>query len=104
MKRRASWTPARSVKRSYKTQNRCGWPPILMAGSHLRDCSRPDSEAAMDRSACIAKAAACREKAQADPVHRDHWIEQTIDWLERAMQETGRVSMTDQTEGGRLVR
>jgi hypothetical protein len=55
------------------------------------------------RSACIAKASACREKAQSEPDRRDYWIDESIKWLELAMQPTGRVSMSYEATDGSLV-
>lgn len=49
----------------------------------------------MDRkTACLAQADACRARAQADPANSDHWIEESIKWLERAIDPTGGLSMT----------
>lgn len=49
----------------------------------------------MDRKAtCLAQADACREKAQADPANSDHWIEEAIKWLERAIAPAGALAMT----------
>jgi hypothetical protein len=37
----------------------------------------------MDRkTACIAQASVCREKAQTEPDHQEHWIDEAIKWLE----------------------
>jgi hypothetical protein len=38
------------------------------------------------REECLVQASMCREKAQADPVRNDYWIDQAIVWLQRAMQ------------------
>jgi hypothetical protein len=46
------------------------------------------------REACLAQAAACRARAETDPANRDRWINEAIDWLERAAQSPGRVAMT----------
>ncbi|MCA1454052.1 hypothetical protein I6F35_12600 [Bradyrhizobium sp. BRP22] len=52
----------------------------------------------MDRkAACLAQADACRARAQADPANSDHWIEESIKWLERAIDPTGGLSMTFET-------
>jgi hypothetical protein len=45
------------------------------------------------KEACLAQAAACRAKAQADPANRGRWIDAAIDWLERAVQFPGRVEI-----------
>jgi hypothetical protein len=53
----------------------------------------------MDRkAACLAQADACRARAQADPTNSDYWIEQSIKWLERAIDPTGGLSMTFETK------
>jgi hypothetical protein len=36
------------------------------------------------RSECIARAASCVDRMRKDPAHREHWINETIKWLERA--------------------
>jgi hypothetical protein len=48
------------------------------------------------REACLAQAAACRARAETDPVNvnRDRWINEATDWLERAAQSPGRVAVT----------
>jgi hypothetical protein len=38
------------------------------------------------RDECIAQASICRKKALADPAHYDHWIDQAVVWLQRALQ------------------
>jgi hypothetical protein len=37
------------------------------------------------KAACLAEAAACRIKAEADPANRDYWVDEAIKWLERAV-------------------
>lgn len=46
------------------------------------------------REACLAQAAACRARAESDPAIGDRWINEAIDWLERAAQSRGRVAFT----------
>ena len=36
------------------------------------------------REECLVQASICREKAQADPVRYDYWIDEAIVWLQRA--------------------
>jgi hypothetical protein len=49
----------------------------------------------MDRKhACLARAAACRERAEADPQNHDHWMEEAIRWLDIAQGSTGPVAVT----------
>lgn len=50
------------------------------------------------RTACLAQADACRAMAQADPANSDHWIEESIKWLERAIDPPGGLSMTFETK------
>ncbi|MBR0722760.1 hypothetical protein [Bradyrhizobium manausense] len=39
----------------------------------------------MDRkAACLLQAAACRERAAADPLNHDYWVDEAIKWLELA--------------------
>ena len=59
---------------------------------------------AMDRkAACIAQASACRAKAEADPANRDHWIDESIKWLERAIDTKGGLAITFEAEDRRLT-
>ncbi|MCK1384689.1 hypothetical protein IVB31_10480 [Bradyrhizobium sp. 21] len=44
------------------------------------------------RTACLHQADAFREKAIADPEQHDKWIDESIKWLERAM-EAGRCAV-----------
>jgi hypothetical protein len=56
----------------------------------------------MDRkTACLAQASACREKAEADSPNRDYWINEATKWLERAATSTGGVAITYETKDGR---
>lgn len=49
----------------------------------------------MDRKhACLARAAACRERAEADAQDRDYWMEEAIRWLDVAQGPTGPVAVT----------
>ena len=51
----------------------------------------PDREHHVDRrTACLHQANAFREKAIADPEHHDQWIDEAINWLERAMEASRR--------------
>jgi hypothetical protein len=38
------------------------------------------------RDECIAQASICRQKAKADAVRHDYWIDQAVVWLQRAIQ------------------
>jgi hypothetical protein len=59
----------------------------------------------MDRkAACLAQADAYRAMAQADPANGDRWIEQSIKWLERAIDPTGGLSMTFETKDEQQLR
>jgi hypothetical protein len=58
----------------------------------------------MDRKqACLAQAAACREKAESDPANRDHWIDEAIRWLERAAAPINGVAVSYETREGRPI-
>jgi hypothetical protein len=58
----------------------------------------------MDRkAACIAQASVCREKARTDPEHQEYWIDETIRWLERAVERSGAVAISYEVKDGRLV-
>jgi hypothetical protein len=49
----------------------------------------------MDRkNACLAQAAVCRQKAEADPANGDFWINEAIRWLELAINPIGRVAIS----------
>jgi hypothetical protein len=55
----------------------------------------PDRESGVDRrTACLHQADAFREKAIADPEHHDQWIDEAINWLERAMEAGCRAVVT----------
>jgi hypothetical protein len=55
----------------------------------------PDKENRVDRrTACLHQADAFREKAIADPEHHDQWIDEAINWLERAMEAGCRAVVT----------
>ncbi|MBR0756095.1 hypothetical protein JQ604_28305 [Bradyrhizobium jicamae] len=49
------------------------------------------------RTACLAQASACREQAEADPANRDYWVDQSIQWLERAAESCGHVAVSYET-------
>ena len=49
----------------------------------------------MDRKkACLARAAACRERAEADAQNHDYWMEEATRWLDVAQGSTGPVAVT----------
>ena len=55
----------------------------------------PDGENRVDRrTACLNQANAFREKAIADPERHDQWIDEAVEWLERAMEAGRRVAVT----------
>jgi hypothetical protein len=59
----------------------------------------------MDRkAACLAQASACRAKAEADPANRDHWVDESIKWLERAVETKGSFAITFEAKDGELIR
>jgi hypothetical protein len=58
----------------------------------------------MDRkTACIAQASVCREKAQTEPERQEHWIDESIKWLERAIEQSGDGGVSYEVIDGRLV-
>jgi hypothetical protein len=58
----------------------------------------------MDRkTACIAQASVCRAKAQTEPDHQEHWIDEAIKWLERAIEQSGDGAVSYEVIDGRLV-
>ena len=61
-------------------------PRFKPAVFKVRDVSR--------REACLAQAAVCREKAEADAVNQDFWISEAIRWLELAINPIGRVAIS----------
>jgi hypothetical protein len=58
----------------------------------------------MDRkAACIAQASACREKARTEPERQEYWIDESIRWLERAIERSGDSAVTCEMKDGRLI-
>ena len=55
------------------------------------------------RTACLQQADAFREKALADPEHHDQWIDEAIQWLERAMEASRRAAVTVDADNGSHV-
>ena len=61
----------------------------------------------MDRkSACLAQAAMCRDRAETDPSHHDYWVDRAIRWLEQARAlrtptEDDAVRSSDSEQGNR---
>jgi|EndMetStandDraft_5_1072996.scaffolds.fasta_scaffold45921_2 hypothetical protein len=54
----------------------------------------------MDRKkACLARAAACRERAEADAQNHDYWMQEAIRWLDIAQGSTGPVAVTFEAGG-----
>jgi len=51
----------------------------------------------------LVQAAICREKAQADPAHYDHWIDEAIVWLQRAVVSGQKSAVTHEIQGGRMI-
>ncbi len=55
----------------------------------------------MDRkAACLAQATACRAKAEADPANRDYWVDESIKWLERAVERPARLGGSFEVDDG----
>jgi hypothetical protein len=58
----------------------------------------------MDRkAACLAQASVCREKARTDPERQEYWIDETIRWLEHAVERSGDIADSYEVKDGRLV-
>jgi hypothetical protein len=55
------------------------------------------------REECLAQASMCREKARADPVRNDYWIDQAIVWLQRAMQSSRANAVPYEIHDGRMI-
>jgi hypothetical protein len=55
------------------------------------------------QTACVAQASVCREKAQTEPQRQEYWIDESISWLERAIEQSGDVSVSYEVIDGRLV-
>jgi hypothetical protein len=55
------------------------------------------------RDECLVQASFCREKAQADPVRYDHWIDQAVVWLQRAIQARRGEAVTYDIREGRMI-
>jgi hypothetical protein len=45
----------------------------------------------------------CREKARTDPERQEYWIDESIRWLERAIERSGDVAVSYEVKDGRLV-
>ena len=45
----------------------------------------------------------CREKAQTEPERQEYWIDESIKWLERAVEQSGDVAASYEVIDGRLV-
>jgi hypothetical protein len=54
------------------------------------------------REECLVQAPMC-EKAQADPMRYDYWIDQAIVWLQRAMQSSLGNAVTYEIHDGRMI-
>jgi hypothetical protein len=58
----------------------------------------------MDRkTACIVQASVCREKALTEPERQEHWIDESIMWLERAIERSDDDTVSYEVIDGRLV-
>jgi hypothetical protein len=52
------------------------------------------------REECLVQASMCRDKARADPVRNDYWIDQAIVWHQRAMQSRRANPVTHEIHDG----
>ena len=72
-----------------------------MTGSHPRPPkARGESWTVVQ---CVKQASICLEKAQADPELYDHWIDESVIWLQRAIEAGGGVAITFEERDGRMV-
>jgi hypothetical protein len=55
------------------------------------------------RQRCLVQAAICREKAQADPAQYDHWIDEAIVWLQRAVYTGQKSAVTYEVQDERMI-
>lgn len=56
----------------------------------------------MDRKrACLARAAACRERAEADAQNHDYWMKEAIRWFDVAQEPSGPAIVTFEAGGSR---
>jgi hypothetical protein len=55
------------------------------------------------REECLVQASMCREKAEADPVRNDYWIDRAIVWHQRAVQSSRANAVADEIHGGRMI-
>jgi hypothetical protein len=56
------------------------------------------------KEACLAQAAACRERAEADAANRDFRINEAIGWLELAVNPTGHIAVSVESEAVKIPR
>jgi hypothetical protein len=52
------------------------------------------------KAACLAQATACRAKAEADPANCDYWVDESIKWLERAVEKHPRLRVSFEVDDG----
>jgi hypothetical protein len=58
----------------------------------------------MDRkAACITLASVYRERARTEPERQEYWIDESIRWLERAIERSGNIAVSYEVKDGRLV-
>ena len=69
-------------------------PRFKPAVFKVRDVSR--------REACLAQAAVCREKAEADAVNQDFWINEAISWLELAINPAAHVAASAESSAPKI--
>jgi hypothetical protein len=55
------------------------------------------------KKACLACAAACRERAEADAQNHDYWMKEATRWLDVAQGSTGPVAVTFEADGHELT-
>ncbi len=55
------------------------------------------------REECLAQASICRQKAQADPVHYDYWIDEAIVGLQHAIGTRHKKAVTHEVRDGHMI-
>jgi hypothetical protein len=55
------------------------------------------------REDCIRQASICREKAQSDRQRYDHWMNESVIWLQRAIKARCGVAVTYEVRDGKMV-
>ena len=71
--------------------------------SHVQQWLMSPEGNVMDRDACLKNAAGCRENAASDPARADYWTDESIIWLQRAIEASRNKAVTYEVRGGRMI-